>query len=242
MLAATDANPLRLTAAVPFGLTPGAVELLKWIALASMVVDHANAYMFDSASVLAQAFGRLAFPLFGFVLAYNLARSEPPRLAVAAQRLAVAGVVAQPFYALMVGTPWRLNVMFTFLAALGIIALVRQAPTTQRYLAAAALFLLGGFVVDFYWYGIAFVVAAYFFSRLRNIGGLAVLCGALTMLSLVLVLMLGAAGVAGVLAVPLTWAVRDAAPTIRRLPWLFYVFYPVHMAVLVLGAIMLRST
>ena len=56
-------------------LNDGQLEALKWLALVSMLVDHFGRYAFGlGTDSWAFAIGRLAFPLFAFVLASNLAR------------------------------------------------------------------------------------------------------------------------------------------------------------------------
>lgn len=53
----------------------GTLEGLKWLALVSMIYDHVVRLLFMGPVLgSATAFGRLAFPLFAFILAYNLAR------------------------------------------------------------------------------------------------------------------------------------------------------------------------
>ena len=55
-------------------ISGGTLEALKWLGLVLMVLDHANKYLFAHAIPGAFEAGRLAMPIFGFVLAYNLAR------------------------------------------------------------------------------------------------------------------------------------------------------------------------
>lgn len=57
-------------------ISNGAVESLKWLALVAMTSDHVNKIIFKSQLPLMSEFGRIAMPLFGMVLAYNLARPE----------------------------------------------------------------------------------------------------------------------------------------------------------------------
>ena len=57
-----------------WALSSGAVEALNWVALASMLVDHANRVFFGYASPWMLPVGRIAMPVFALVVAYNLAR------------------------------------------------------------------------------------------------------------------------------------------------------------------------
>lgn len=81
--------------------TDGRLEAVKWLALLCMLLDHVNKYLLAGAEPALFALGRLALPLFGFVLAYNLAR--PGALARGAYRrllprLAAFGALASPSF------------------------------------------------------------------------------------------------------------------------------------------------
>ena len=54
----------------------GGIEALKWLALASMILDHINKYLFNYSIDYFFEIGRLAMPLFGFIFAYNMARDK----------------------------------------------------------------------------------------------------------------------------------------------------------------------
>jgi hypothetical protein len=64
----------------------GALEVLKLVALVEMVVDHANKYALEHACPIMEHIGRVAFPLFAFVIAANLRwnTADPQRLLHAA--------------------------------------------------------------------------------------------------------------------------------------------------------------
>src|SRR5689334_25284037 len=85
-------------------LADGTVEALKWLGLLLMTGDHVNKYLFAQKLPCLFELGRLAMPIFGFVLAYNLAR--PGALARRAhvrliERLLLWGVAASvPYTAL----------------------------------------------------------------------------------------------------------------------------------------------
>lgn len=55
-------------------------ELLRWLAIACMVIDHVGAIFLDRADAQPlRAIGRVAWPLFAYLLAYNVAvRHVPP--------------------------------------------------------------------------------------------------------------------------------------------------------------------
>ncbi len=53
-------------------LANGTVELLKWLALLFMTLDHFNKYVYNGTIPYLFEIGRLAMPLFSFAFAYNL--------------------------------------------------------------------------------------------------------------------------------------------------------------------------
>ena len=55
-------------------MADGTIEGLKWLALVLMTGDHVNKYLFNATLPVLFEAGRIALPLFVFVLAYNLAR------------------------------------------------------------------------------------------------------------------------------------------------------------------------
>jgi len=56
-------------------IADGTLEALKWLALVLMVLDHTNKVLFEGKIPFVFEAARIAMPLFGFVLGYNLARS-----------------------------------------------------------------------------------------------------------------------------------------------------------------------
>ncbi len=57
-------------------LSDGAVEAMKWLGLILMTADHAQKYGLMPTVPGVYEAGRVAFPLFGIVLAYNFARGR----------------------------------------------------------------------------------------------------------------------------------------------------------------------
>ena len=98
--------PIRVpvSTAPALDLNSGTLEALKWLAMLLMTLDHVNKHLLHASVPELFAAGRLALPLFGFVLGYNLAR--PGALTSGgysrtARRLAVFGSIATiPFIAL----------------------------------------------------------------------------------------------------------------------------------------------
>ncbi|MDX2003871.1 MAG: TraX family protein [Meiothermus sp.] len=126
-------------ASAPLRLSARALDWLKWAALFTMVIDHANKIVFDGGLPWMTWIGRMAYPLFAFLIAYNLeVRGADWRKY--AWRLGLAAAVSQPvyFYALA----GNLNIFFTLLAGVLVWAAVGLAMLFMNGLLKSSLFAL----------------------------------------------------------------------------------------------------
>lgn len=118
-----------------------ALDLLKWVALIAMVIDHV-AYLAPASLTGLSVPGRIAFPLFCLVIATHVFRQPPGHLADESnwkwiKRLILFGCVAQPMYTFYIMAPTA-DIMFTL--ALGLaMALAYHHRYTHR--SAPMLFL-----------------------------------------------------------------------------------------------------
>lgn len=197
---------------------------LKLLAFIWMIADHAD-WLLGTGQGAHATIGRLVFPIFGAVLAYNMARTDPEKLAqTVVPRLAICGLVAGVPYIYLQGAALPLNIMFTLAASVAVYSLwVRGMPS----LAIIAGLLLGTFV-DYAWFGVFGVVfAALAFrtgSESRAMLGLFGFALSLTAIN---------GNVWALLAVPLIWmASRLRMGDAPRMKWLFWAGYPVHLAAL----------
>jgi hypothetical protein len=137
---ASDRKTLRRRAIMHMTQRDGALDLLKWLALLSMVIDHLR-YVGYSVDLLYVP-GRLAFPWFCLAMAVNLSRTD-----VATTQgqwryfgwLLLFSAISEIPYRMFIPDPDTLNVLPTL--ALGLlVARGWQHQTLQsRLLAAAAL-------------------------------------------------------------------------------------------------------
>lgn len=135
----------------------GTLEALKWLALVLMTGDHVNKYLLHDGRPWLFRLGRLVMPLFGFVLAYNLARPGAAARGVylrVGKRLALFGLISTPAFLALGGLLyrwWPLNIMFTLLATTACAYLFFERPGWQAKLLGVVVLVVGGSSVEFWW-------------------------------------------------------------------------------------------
>jgi hypothetical protein len=218
----------------PFAIPDGTLEALKWLALASMAYDHAMRYLVPGISVNeATVFGRIAFPLFAFIIAHNLSRpgNGPEVYRRVIGRLLIFGALSIPAYAVLVG-PGRLNILFTFATAIGILWLFELRNRFWWSPAAAlALFLAANPLVEYNWFGLVLILSFFAWRRLgMTVGSVALLAFGFLALSL------SNGNHWGLTALLFILMAHRIALALPRSKWLFYVFYPAHLTLIALIA------
>jgi hypothetical protein len=212
-------------------LSSGSLEALKWLALLLMTLDHLNKHLLHASVPELFAAGRLALPLFGFVLGYNLARHgalASGSYSRTARRLAVFGSIATiPFIALggLGWGWWPFNIMATLLVAT-LCARLIEVSGPARLVTAAALFIVGGALVEFWWPGLAVCLLAWAYCRRPAWLTLTLWIGTIASLYVI------NRNLWALAAVPLIFAAAQVKLTVPRSRLGFYVYYPVHLAVL----------
>ncbi len=211
-------------------LSDGSIEALKWLGLVLMMLDHVNKYLLHSRVPVLFDAGRTVMPIFAIVLAYNLARPgtlEQGSYTRVMTRLASAGALATlPFIALggLGWGWWPLNIMFTLLVASGVMYLSEQG-TLGRVL-AVGLFVLGGALVEFWWPALAIAVGAWSYFRRPNWTALLfVLVGLVALYDI-------NKNLWALAALPLIVLAAHVNLAVPRVRWVFYAFYPLHLAVI----------
>ena len=211
-------------------ITDGTLEALKWLAVVLTVLDHVNKFLYAGKLPLLFEAGRLAMPLFGFVLAYNLARPGALSRGVHVRmmwKLLGFGVLASFPFAIMIGSWWPLNILFMLLLVVAIVYLI-EAGDKAGVAAAVVLFFVGGALVEFWWFGVASCLAAWAYclkpSKLR------LALWVLATLSLTVI----NRNLWALTAFPIIFAAPYVALTVPRLRWAFYTVYPLHLLLLLL--------
>ena len=212
-------------------VSDGTLETLKWLALLLMVADHINKYGLHDASHTLFNCGRIAMPLFVFVLAYNLARPDSFKNGAQTRtlkRLALFGLLATPpFMALggLLAGWWPLNILFALLSLTAIIYYLEQ-QTIPGYLLASAVFIVAGSSVEFWWPVLAFGIAVWWYCKTPQLTALIIAVIALLLLRLI------NGNDWALAALPVLCISTAINIPMPRYQWLFYYFYPVHLSLL----------
>lgn len=211
-------------AATPRDQLSGAGALvLKLFALVVMVGDHVDWFLLGGSAGFNATWGRSVFPLFAFLLAINLARPDDAgSLALKlVRRLLIFGALAHPAYTLLQGQGLPLNIMFALAAAVAVVGLIARGWPV----CALLVFVGAGVFVDYNWLGLAAVVAPWIALRV----GAGLYC-ALALTCVLLSIYCGTAW--PFVAVPLLGLALLVEGDAPRWRWLFYVAYPVHLALI----------
>lgn len=185
-----------------------------------MVVDHVNAVRFGWQVTWMFELGRLAMPLFALAFGFVLGARTREEAGAIARRLLAVGIVAQPAYYLAFGYALPLNILFAFAAAAAFVAM-RSRTLGLALVVVAPLF------VEFAHGGVFLALGAA--ALRRHEAGESVV---LLLLGGVFVCLwnqsLTALAAAPIFAMLLAWRSGD----VPRVPRLFLVFYPLHLAAL----------
>lgn len=247
-----EASPAHHRVELPF---PAALDRLKLLGLAAMLVDHLGKAWQPLAAWPWHLAGRPALLLFALVIAHRVAE-QPARAARYLPRLLLWGALAQPAYAALGNE--GLNILFTYAAGcLACLALAWRGSPGSRgrkgplggpsgpssvgspwagLLAALLMTALAGPWVEYGWAGVLLVPAGVVLLRHAHaaaLPGLTMLCLAANAPAPPVMLLQMTAVLA--LAAAIAWAVltrRTAGPS-RPLPG-FAALYAGHLSVLAL--------
>src|SRR4030095_2808788 len=214
----------------------GQLEALKWIALASMFLDHFGRHLLGwGQDTWVFALGRIAFPLFALVLALSLARAgvRAARAARTARRLALWCAVSVLPSIWARGEPSLVNVLGTLgLGAALCWAIASPAPMVWRAAVCLAA-TVGSRGVEFGLPGVFVIPAIYLWCTQRQPEA-ALLALVFFLLTVWLNTSFGGwPGLWGTLAVlPVGGGVGRLAVSVPRLQFAFYLVYPLHLALI----------
>ncbi|WP_329843721.1 TraX family protein [Stenotrophomonas sepilia] len=207
-------------------MTSSAREVLKWLAVLLMTGDHVVKVICGGYVPGLSEAGRVAFPLFALVMAYNLAQPGAD-VVKSMRRLGVWGLVAQPVHALAFGYWLPLNILLTFALCAAVIWLADQRAWVGLALAAAILPLF----VDYQWAGVGFVLLAWCAFKWRQFWPLVPAFGAICWYN---------GNLWALAAIPAALGLSRVAWPVPRGRWAFYGYYVAHLAFIGLLAPILR--
>lgn len=223
-----------LTKPKTFGLTG---NQLKLIALATMTCDHIGVQLFPKLTIL-RIIGRLALPIFAYMIAQGCryTRNKARYLLT----IAAVALVCQLVYYFAMGSLYQC-ILVTFSISIGLIFILDDAIQTPKFhktsFAALALVtayiiseilptIIPGFYVD---YGFAGILLPVLIWLGREKWQSIVLCG----VGLVLLSIGSSIQWYSLLTLPLL-ALYNGTRGKAKLKYLFYIYYPAHLALLYL--------
>ena len=217
-----------------FDVGSGTLEALKWLAFICMAIDHLYKFLPVIQLQYVSPLGRLALPLFAFVFGYSLKQfnfQDSLNTRKLLLRLLVTGVIAWfPYtYLTTQGFIFHLtgqNIMFMFLLV-AIILWINKLPMKYRFLITVPIFLVGGIFVEYLWSGLLITIASYYFAFNPNWKSLSAVIIGLFLLAYV------NGGLFAFLVLPLIFCAPLVDLRVQRIKYLFYVLYPLHMAVII---------
>ncbi|KUK73009.1 MAG: TraX family protein [Clostridiales bacterium 38_11] len=214
-------------------------DYLKIIAMVTMAMDHIAFYFLPYSStsyIIMRMIGRIAFPIFAYFIAMGYKDTSDLNRYIL--RMGIFALAAQiPFY-FFVHKVFYLNVMFTFTLALIMLKLFDK----KNYLWFALIFLADFLKMDYGAYGLIIILIFHVFSeeKIKIYVYLLILTFVYSSLN---VMQYGAFSirlytqVLCVMALPLIY--RDF-PALRINKYISYLFYPVHIGIIVLIGNLIR--
>jgi len=214
-----------------FYIANGTIEILKWLALFLMTLDHYNKYVYNGTIPYFSELGRLAMPLFSFVFAYNLARPDTLKNKVYQRvltRLFIIGLISCiPYIAL--GTVkfnfWPLNIIFTLFFSCLIIFLLEKKNNYHLSL-ALVVFVLSGAIIEFWWPELMMTITAWYYCRTLDNKYLYLWIMATASLMMI------NHNLYALFAFPLIYLATRVNINFPRWKNAFYVYYPAHLSVI----------
>lgn len=144
---------------------------LKLLAVILMTIDHIGAVFFPKVTLL-RKIGRIAFPIFAFLLAEGFFHTSDVKKYI--RRLGILALVSEvPFDLLFYGVPLYLghqNVFFTLFLAAEAMYWMNESynPFTKVLIAVSAMLLADVLRTDYVSMGIILIFAFYFLRNRKN--------------------------------------------------------------------------
>lgn len=198
-----------------------ALDALKWIAIITMTIDHVG-YMFLPDIAELRIIGRIAFPLFAYLIAQGMRNTRAK--AAYTKRLFIFALIAQiPFYFMFESA--MLNVLFTFAAG----AILCTVGPKFLLLYIPAMFIIP---FEYSWWGMLLVPIFYYLHKSKKTAIIIAVAslGAFAYLENIMIQMAAVAAFFLIVKKDVLSSFNWPVPN----KYFFYWFYPAHLAVLVM--------
>jgi len=206
-------------------------ELLKWLAVFTMTLDHANRTLWPFQG-WAFAVGRLAFPLFVFLLAYNLTVRRVRARRYLLPLLEFGAVSQLPVMMVLGRDVLPLNILFTLLLGVAFTPIFtyikRFMPTGWAVFNVVLVWGLLGLFVEYGPVGVLLIPAMQYLLARPSFFSVALVALLLPAANL----FVPAALVPFALPLLIWGVTRLRLAPLPRARWVFYAFYPVHLVAL----------
>jgi hypothetical protein len=208
-------------------------EILKWIAIITMTVDHIGAVLYPEQRIF-RFVGRLSFPLFSYLLVLGLETTRNVKAYFV--RLFIFAFVSQIPFSLALGVEplGYLNIFFTLSLGLLFVKLYEEKKTLLMLLPLLASVALN---VDYGIYGILTIGGMYLLRRNSELGSISLLLLNLLFFPVSSVQLLSLSALPLILShnngfLKLAAKANGSAkyPSWRK--YFFYVYYPLHLSIL----------
>lgn len=202
------------------------IEILKWIAIITMVIDHLGFLIFKDIDIL-RYIGRLSFPLFGYILIHNYLFFTSNKLKYI-KRLWIFALISQPFFWIIIAE--KLNIFVMFALILSLLYFFEKIENMDRNNLEKFFseFILMFFIIIFSYFidygpiGFVFLLSLYLsFKSYKYIY--------LNIFSLFFLNSFPMTFI-GLLYIPIVYVSKYIQIKVKRInKWFFYSFYPVHI-------------
>jgi hypothetical protein len=205
-------------------------ELLKWLAILTMSIDHVGAALYPQ-YIIFRYIGRLSFPLFAYILVLGLESTRDPKNYLI--RLIIFAFISQiPFFLAFDIKPWEhLNIFFTLSSGVLFLYLYEK----KNFLFFIPLIVSAILRFDYGIYGILSISCMYFLRKDKKLGA------SFFLLLNILFLSISTTQSISILALPLILLHNNGGLKMTRkinaqyMTWrkyFFYIFYPLHLSIL----------
>ena len=215
--------------------------LLLWIALVVMTLDHFVLIFHDSSHWI-HYLSRFVFPVFAYLVVYNY-HFRTSNKAKYLGRLFLWACISQPIYSWALDLDcYNLNILFTLFLGLGFLhshEYLKHKLHSQHELALVGYFSLlliffgMGVFVSYYWFGLLLLITFTIYFRYPSSTSLVFVAFNIVLLNLITGdLFKGLYGLVFFLIIFASAEVDESLSIPRSPGWIFYIYYPAHLAIL----------